>query len=75
MKLPVYSDDSKQESVFNFAKNLDSFMTSKKVTKMLGVKANKYVPVVRTPENEELPQNFNAKVKGVYDEENKVALF
>ena len=30
MKLPVYSDDSKQESVFNFAKNLDSFMTSKK---------------------------------------------
>ena len=73
MKLPVYSDDSKQESVFNFAKNLDSFMTSKEVTKMLGVKANKYVPVVRTPENEELPQNFNTKVKGVYDEENKVA--
>lgn len=73
MTIPVYSDDNKQESVFNFAKNLDSFMTSKEVTKTLGVKANKYVPVVRTPENEELPQKFNTKVKAVYDEENKVA--
>lgn len=73
MTIPVYSDDNKQESVFNFAKNLDSFMTSKEVTKTLGVKANKYIPVVRTPENEELPQKFNTKVKAVYDEENKVA--
>lgn len=73
MTIPVYSNDNKQESVFNFAKNLDSFMTSKEVTKTLGVKANKYVPVVRTPENEELPQKFNTKVKAVYDEENKVA--
>lgn len=73
MTIPVYSNDNKQESVFNFAKNLDSFMTSKEVTKTLGVKANKYIPVVRTPENEELPQKFNTKVKAVYDEENKVA--
>ena len=72
MTLPVYSDDNKQESVFNFAKNLDSFMTSKEVTKTLGVKANKYVPIVRTPENEALPQKFNTKVKALYDEENKV---
>lgn len=73
MTIPVYSNDNKQESVFNFAKNLDSFMTSKEVTKTLGVKANKYIPVVRTPENEELPQKFNTKVKAVYDEENNVA--
>lgn len=73
MTIPVYSNDNKQESVFNFAKNLDSFMTSKEVTKTLGVKANKYIPVVRTPENEELPQKFNTKVKAVYDEDNKVA--
>ena len=73
MTLPVYSDNKKQTSVFQFAKHLDSFMTSKPVTKTLGVKANKYVPIVRTPENEELPQKFNTKVKALYDEENKIA--
>lgn len=73
MTLPVYSDNKKQTSVFKFAKHLDSFMTSKEVTKTLGVKANKYVPIVRTPENKELPQKFNTKVKALYDEENKVA--
>jgi galactitol-specific phosphotransferase system IIB component len=73
MTIPVYSNDNKQESVFSFSKNLDSFMTSNEVTKTLGVKKNKYVPVVRTPENEELPQKFNTKVKAVYDDENKVA--
>ena len=73
MTLPVYSDNKKQTSVFQFAEHLDRFMTSKPVTKTLGVKANKYVPIVRTPENEELPQKFNTKVKAVYDEENKVA--
>jgi hypothetical protein len=72
LKLTVPVDEKLHKSVFKFGKDLDNFMTSGAVTKVLGVKANKYVTVVRTPENTEQSKKFNTKVKGIFNSENCV---
>jgi len=72
LKLTVPVDEKLHGPVFKFAKDLDGFMTSKDVIRVLGVKANKYVPVIRTPENTEQSKKFNTKVKGLFNSENCV---
>ena len=47
-------------------------MRSKEVTKILDVNPKKYIPVIRTPENEDQPQKYNTKVKVIGDEEKKI---
>lgn len=69
LTIPIGEND---EITRNFGKKIDDFMTSKNVLKDLGVKANKYISIIRTPENQDQPQKINTKIKGIFDEKGKL---